>query len=66
MIRTILALLFAVSMGFTVVGCGEEEPTPGEALDNAIEETEDATEEAAEETGDALNEAADTVEDATE
>jgi len=66
MIRILLALLLAASMSFAVVGCAEEDPTPGEALDNAIEQTEDTADEAADETEDAVEETGDAIEDMTD
>lgn len=49
-----------------LTACGGEPDTPGEALDEAIEETSDAMEDGTDDIADAVEDAADDIEDAVD
>ncbi len=71
----VLTVVFSLTLALLMplAGCGKKEPTPGEALDSAIEQTDEAAEEvseaaeeAAEAVGEAAEEAAEDAEEAME
>lgn len=55
MLRILLVVLLFVTVGLS--GCKQEEPTVGEQVDQAIEETEDAADEMQDEAEDMADEA---------
>lgn len=61
MVKKLLALLFAASLSFAVIGCegGNEEPA-----EDAADAVQDAADDAADAAGDAADDAADAVDDA--
>ena len=60
----VLTVVFSLTLGLLLplAGCGKKEATPGETLDNAIQETGDAVEDV----GEAVEEAGEDVEEAME
>lgn len=60
------AISCALGMSYaTLIGCDRND-TPGEAVDEAIDETEDALDDAADEVDDAVDDAADDIDDAVD
>ena len=58
--------IVAFGVALSVLGCGGEEDSPGEQVEEGMEEAGDAVGDAADELGDAVDDAADSIEDSAE
>lgn len=64
--KLLMALLMTLALVGSLTACAEKEKTPGEKLDEALEEAGDRIEDAADEVGDAVQDAAERAKEAAE